>query len=505
MDIPTMFKRSVERSPEQDAIINIETGDRYTYQEVADQVYKTANGLTSLGVEKGDRVTICLPNRPEHVILYLATQVLGAVAVPFNFRLPANDVKYHVRDSDPEVFAFDAAAREAVVSAQEAGLGCETSVYVGQDNPEFATRFEEVTGDAAEVATPVNHDDLSVILYTSGTTGDPKGVPISHRAAVTRVLSNTIGQRYYLRESVLSAMPLYHTIGLHGVLSTMLCTSGTYLTLPAFDPEEYIEALETESLTGVYEAPTIFNNILNSEAIASADIDTVRHVIYGGAPMSPSLCEQVRDVFEPEHMIHLYGNTETYDPLSYEDPMKNGKKGLFHRTRLVEIGAKDPTAEVEQGEEGELIVHTDSPAAFDEYWNKPEETDKAIIDGWFFTDDAAYQDEEGHVMITGRADDIIISGGENIHPVEVEDVLTTHENVVDAAVIGTPDDEWGEVVTAYVQQAEDAITTEDDLDQWCLDSPDLADFKRPRVCHFVDEIPRNPSGKIMQYKLREQD
>lgn len=503
MDIPSMFERSVDRTPDRDAIVDIKSDTRYSYRELADETYAVANGLADRGVSKGTHVATCLPNRPEHGMTVLATQLLGAVAVPFNFRLAANAVKYHVEDSRAEVLVFDQMVREAVETAHENGADVDTFVYVGEDPPSFAIPFSELRDSSSTpVDTQIDHDDRSVILYTSGTTGDPKGVPLDHRASVARVLSNTTGQRYYLRESVLSAMPLYHTIGLHGVFLTMMCTSGNYITSPAFDPEEYAQALNDEPVTGVYEAPTIFNNVVQTEAIESFEPEGLDHVIYGGAPMSTSLYETVRELFDPEQMIHLYGNTEMYDPLSYEDPMKYGKTGLFHRTRIVEIGANDPQQTVEQGEEGELIVHMDSPTAFEAYWNKPDETDAAIVDDWFFTGDAAYEDESGHIMVTGRADDLIISGGENIHPVEVEDVLTAHPDIVDAAVIGVQDDEWGERVKAFVQVDPDAERTADDFDQWCLDSDDLSDFKRPREYEFVEEIPRNPSGKIMRYKLR---
>jgi 2-furoate---CoA ligase len=391
------------------------------------------------------------------------------------------------------------------VTTAAGDLACDTILYVGEDAPEFADPLSSQRGPDTDVSTDVSDDDLSALLYTSGTTGEPKGVPITHEAAVARVLSNTIGQRYYMGETVLSAMPMYHTIGLHGVFSTMLCTSGTYLTQATFDPVGYVEALEAHPVTGVYEAPTIFNNVLNHDRMADADVDQVPHVIYGGAPMSSALADMVKDVFEPEHMIHLYGNTEMYDPLAYADPMKYGGQGLFHRVRVVEFGTNDPAATVERGEEGELVVHTDAPAAFDGYWRKPDETEAAVTDGWFFTGDSAYKDDEGHVMITGRADDLIISGGENIHPVEVEDVLAAHEAVADVAVVGTQDEEWGETVVAYVQPGPDADVTAAALEEWCLGRDDLAAFKRPREYQFVDDIPRNPSGKIMRYKLRERE
>jgi 2-furoate---CoA ligase len=220
-------------------------------------------------------------------------------------------------------------------------------------------------------------DDPSVILYTSRTTRDPKGIPVSREATVVRSLSNSLGQGYYLRETMLGVMPLYHTVGLHGILCSMLATSGPYLCMPEFDPELAVRALDDEGVTALHEAPTIFQHLLGTDAAEGASLDTVSTVAYSGAPMSTTLFEAVDEAFEPDRFTNIYGYTETYDPLEFVDlrtvdkPTVAGNSHTFHRTRIVERDSKDPERTV------------------DGYLNKPEETDAAIVDGWYFTGDAA--------------------------------------------------------------------------------------------------------------------
>jgi len=506
MLFPKQFKQSVARTPDRLAVVDLASGREYTYDELSEAVYSVADALSSRGITKGDRVAICTGNRPEHVITYLATQCVGAVSVPFNFRLPAGGVRYHIGDAEPELFLFDDLSREAVETA--AGDLELPMVYAGEDAPDFADPFDallDATGDEPEIA--VTEEDPSVILYSSGTTGDPKGMLLDHECTTARSIINSLGQHYYLGEVVPGVMPLYHTVGLHGVLGCVLGMSGTFLTMPEFDPEVYTRAIEAYGVTALHEAPTIFRNVLDSDAIDEVDVSTVRLMGFSGAPMSTDTFERLLDRFDPDHFANLYGTTEVYGTLAYVDlqdirePPVVGKANVFIETRIVEVGSADPTAEVEQGEEGELIVNTDSPVSFEGYLNKPARTEEAIHDGWFFTGDAVYEREDGNLVITGRADDMIISGGENIHPANVEDVLAGHPDVADVGVIGVPDDEWGEIVKAFIQSAGDVSA--EALDQWCLQHEDFPDFQRPRTYEFVDEIPRNPSGKVMRYRLRE--
>lgn len=504
MLFPQLFEQSVARTPDRAAVVNLNTGEGLTYEELHNQAYSVASELRRRGIEPGDRVAICMSNRPEHVVLFLGTQLAGTVATPFNFRLAPESVRYHLTDSDPQLFVFDETSRDAVVPIAE-DIDVDM-VYVGDDLPEFASPFADLHNNSADLPEfSISYNDPSVMLYSSGTTGDPKGIPLDHEATSARFLINSLGQRYYLKETMIGVMPLYHTVGLHGILCGLLAMSGTYLGMSQFDPEIAVQAIEEYEVTALHEAPTIFAQLLNTNTIEETDISSVRAVGYSGASMSQSVFDRTLETFNPDHIANLYGTTEAYGTLAYldlqeiRDPTVTGPANVGFETRVVEIGADDPEATVDKEKQGELIINTDSPVSFDGYWNKPAATDEAITDGWLFTDDAARRTEGDRIIITGRVGDMIISGGENIHPTEVEDVLSSHVAVKDAGVIGLPDEEWGEVVTAFV--VIDGEVSETDLDNWCLESDRLADYKRPRAYRFVENIPRNPSGKIQRIEL----
>ncbi|RQG94834.1 class I adenylate-forming enzyme family protein [Natrarchaeobius chitinivorans] len=507
--IPALFSQAVERTPEKDAIIDLETDERLTYGELREEVNAVANGLHRRGVEKGDYVAICLKNRPEHCITFLACQELGAVAVPFNFRLKAEGIEYTLADAEPTAFVFGDTIAETV-SDLYSDVAVDTFVHVGERTPSFATPFDDIR--AAETDRPdvtVTPDDLSVIQYSSGTTGDPKGVELDQLASASRVVLNAYGQQFRIDgETMLGVMPLYHTVGLHGILCSMLALSGTYLCQPNFDPERCVDAISEYDVTALHEAPTIFKKLVEADGIDEYDLESVRVLTYSGAPMDSTLMEQVTTQFDPDYLSNQYGCTEAYGPLGQlnllddGEPTETGPANFLQATRIVELESNDPDAVVEQGTEGELIVSMESPIVFSGYHNKPRVTDAAIHDGWFFTGDVAYETSEGRTVITGRSDDMIISGGENIYPAEVEDEIAAHPAVLDVGVIGIDDDTWGEIPKAYVVCDEDV--DEETLDQWCKDSSSLPDFKRPRRYEFLESLPRNASGKILRYKLRSQ-
>jgi 2-furoate---CoA ligase len=506
MLFPQSFEQSVARTPDRTAVAHLNDGTEYTYAELRDEAYAVANALQERGIEQSDRVAICMANRPEHVITFLGTQLAGVVAVPFNFRVAPGGVRYHIRDADPALFLFDSVAGDAVTDAAD-DIDVEM-VYVGDDAPEFAEPFASFADAPAERPdVSIAHEDPSVMLYSSGTTGDPKGIPLDHEATSSRWIVNSLGQRYYLQETMIGVMPLYHTVGLHGILCGLLAMSGTYLCLSQFDPNVALDAIEAYEVTALHEAPTILSNLLASEQLAETDVSSIRAIGFSGAPLSQSIFDRTLEAFDPDHIANLYGTTEVYGTLAYVDlqdigdPTVTGPANVGIETRIVEVDTTDPTRTVDTGVQGELIVNTDSAVSFDGYWKNPEKTEEAVHDGWLYTGDAARRTEEGWTIITGRVDDMIISGGENIHPTEVEDVLLQHPKVADVGVVGHPDDEWGEIVVAFV--VADGDVTAEDLDQWCKDSDDLANYKRPAEYRFLEQLPRNPSGKIERYRLED--
>lgn len=500
-----LLQQSWSRRPERDAVVDVADGRRYTYRELGERARCVANALRDRGVAPDDRVAICLRNTLEHAVLQVACQLIGAGAVAFNFRVPENGVTYHVDDCGADVFVFGPASKDAVVSARE-DLSASRLVYVGDETPDFADPFDRLLdAPADDPGVTVHEEHLSTIQYSSGTTGDPKGIPMTQADANARVRHNLTSQRLSYGDSMLGVMPIYHAIGSHGILLSTLAASGTYFSMPEFDPELAVETIDREGVTHLHESPTVFRELLATDAAETADFDDVTTISYVGAPMSESLFAEVEAAFDPTYLSNDYGATEAYTPLAclnlrqYDDPRLLGPSNFDNRTRIVEIGSDDPEAVVEPGVEGELIVDSDAPTVFDGYWEKPEQTDEAMVDGWYFTGDAGKRTPDGNTIITGRVDDMIISGGENIHPPTVEGVLVAHPEVDDVAVVGVPDEKWGEVPKAFVRGDADPDT----LDEWCLESSDLPDFKRPRAYERVERIPTNPSGKTMRYKLRE--
>ncbi len=504
MDLGTMFDFVVERTPDRLAIVD---GDqRLTYAEWRRRVDRLANGLRARGVRPGDRVLIGLRTGEPHATLFLALQKLGAVAVPFNPRLKEGGVAYHIQDAEPCAVVFEPLTCETVLAATR-GAPVPLRLFDGGRPPAGVVSLAQLVEDSPDTDPGVTVDDsaLSVILYTSGTTGQPKGVPITHRTGLARMFTVMLahGLRHGEGDRFVGAMPLYHTIGLHGVLLPSLYLNATYYAVRDFVPSSVLDLIEREHLTFLFASPTHFHMLLSQPDFTARDVRSVRDLVYAGAPMARELLQRVVAQMTA-NLTHIYGNTEAYVGFYFRNAgRKPGalRMGVQSRTRIVRLGG-GPEDLVEPGREGELIADIRADEAFAGYWHKPQETARAVRDGWYFTGDVAYQDAEGDLFITGRVDDMIISGGENIHPAEVEDVLLAHPKVRDAAVVGLPHERWGQVVVACVARA-DASLDEAEVDRHCLQSRLLPDFKRPRQVFFIEEIPRNASGKVLRFQVRE--
>jgi 2-furoate---CoA ligase len=359
---------------------------------------------------------------------------------------------------------------------------------------------------AAEPPGTVGPEDLGLLLYTSGTTGVPKGVPITHEMSVFRVLANlNHGIAHCEPLRTLGLMPLYHTVGCHSQALMSLVFGGTYYPVRAFDPAETVDVVEREQINVLFGSPTHFSMILNHPSFSKHKFSSVRHALYAGAPMATPLVERVsREV--TENLTHIYGNTETYMGGWYRRTAERPQMlrvGIWHDVRIVKpAGTLDALAEL--GREGELIINMRSPESFRGYYNKPDKTAEVCVDGWYHTGDSARWVEEGVYEITGRIDDMIISGAENIHPAEVESYLATHPKIADVCVVGVPDETWGQIVKAFVVRRDQDLT-EGDLEQYCKSSKVLEAWKRPRAYCFVPSLPRTPSGKVQRFLLRQKN
>jgi len=499
------LERARLRHPGAEAVV--EGGTRLTYAELLARADAVAGGFAGLGVGRGDRVLLALRNRLEHVVAFWALERLGAVAVPVNPRLAPAEVAYVLGDAGARVVLAEEAAAPAVVPAV-GDRGARLVWVGGGEAPPGAARFDALARPGAGPGPGPAESDLALILYTSGTTGRPKGVPRTHRNQWAGALAHVVQCGYEWGERTLGVMPLYHTMGIHA-LTSMVVVNGCFVCQPHFSAAGALRLIAEERLTALYLVPTLFYDLVHAPELAATDVSSVRKLAYAGAPMSAALTEACVKAFRPRVFVNHYGSTEIYTfsvrPDVHLKPGCAGRPGIHSALRVVTASTErrvGPDEVVPPGTKGEIIARLDSDEAFAGYWNRPDADARALREGWYFTGDLGWVDEEGELWVAGRVDDMIISGGENIHPVEVEEVLARHPAVRDVAVVGEPDPRWGERVVAFVVAASPELTAEA-LDAWCLAQPDLARFKRPRRFVFVDTIPRTASGKVLRRLLRE--
>jgi 2-furoate---CoA ligase len=475
MNLALSLLYAAERTPHAEAVA--QASERLTYGQLRVRAARIAGGLAAQGIVRGDRLAAIAKNRIESVQLFWATQWLGVVFVPLSHRASREDVDYCVQDSGARaLLPGDASLEELGKHAEHPG------------------------------ALDLDEREPSIMLYTSGTTGRPKGVPRSHRAERAGGLSQAIQHGYGFGDRTLGVMPLYHTMGDHSLIAMSL-VGGCYVCQADWDAAEALRLIASERITSLYLAPTLFHDLVSSPHLAEHDVSSVEAIAYAGSAMTGALAARVAATFQPRSFVNHYGSTEIYTFSIHRDqrakPGCAGRPALNARLRLVR---PDPDASphdlVGAGDEGQIVCHLSSDEAFEGYWQRPDADAKALRDGWYFTGDLGRLDEDGDLWIVGRVDDMIVSGGENIHPLEVEEVLARAPGVLEVAVIGTPDDRWGSRVVACVV-VEPGVTG-DDLDAHCLASETLARFKRPREYRFVDELPKSPSGKLLRRLLREE-
>ncbi|MGG1480026.1 AMP-binding protein [Bacillus smithii] len=505
MNLVTLFDFAVERFPNRVAVV--EGNRRYTYRRFYKEVTNVAASLQKIGIKQHDRVMILLKNRLENAVIYWALQKIGAVYTPINFRLSVKEVEYCVNDAEASAVIYESVSQESVLKANFH----QKPILIGFGEVEGADIYyhELVDRSPGHFEKPViNEHDVALMLYTSGTTGKPKGVPRTHQNEYSAALAHIIQNQYQDGESTLGTMPLYHTMGMRSLLSIMFL-NGKYVVLPDFDEKEALELLEREEITSLYLVPTLYHDILNHPEFHRYNLSKLKKIGYAGASMTTALTEKCIQLLKPDVFVNHFGSTEIYtftiNPNVAEKPGCAGKPGFHQKVRIVKPdseGRSTPEDIVEKGEVGEVIVNIDSPESFKGYWNRPDATKKAIRDGWYFTGDLGMLDEDGDLYVVGRVDDMIISGGENIHPLEVEDVLAKHPKVLEVAVIGEEDDRWGQIVSAYVVPKDPSLTIQD-LDNYCKNNTTLSNFKRPRKYVFIKEIPKSPVGKILRRHLKE--
>ena len=465
-----------------------------TYGMLDEASARIAGLLAAKGIEPGDRVGIMLPNVPYFPVVYYGILRAGAVVVPMNVLLKEREVRFYLEDPGAKlVFAWHDFADAAQTGADEAGTEC-VVVKPGE--------FEQLLGSAEPRRDVVDRsgDDTAVILYTSGTTGKPKGAELSH-ANLTRNCGTVGASLAEISEDdvLLGALPLFHSFGQTCTMNATVSTGATVTMLPRFDPEKALEIIERDGVTIFQGVPTMYNGMLHSGSADSADTSTLRICMSGGAAMPAELMRAFEDKFGCI-ILEGYGLSETSPVASFNHPDKERKPGSIG-TPIdgVEMRCVDEDGnEVAQGEIGEIVIRGHN--IMKGYWDRPDATSEAINDeGWFHSGDMAKVDEDGYFFIVDRKKELIIRGGYNVYPREVEEVLYEHPAVKEAAVVGVPDEALGEEVGAAVVLCEGASADADEIRAYVKEQ--VAAYKYPRKLWFMDELPKGPTGKILKREI----
>jgi 2-furoate---CoA ligase len=497
LDLGTSFVASVARDRKALAIVD---GDlRLSYAEWYRKISSVAAAFDAFDLRVGDHIVTILQNRWEAATLHWTCQFLGVVITPLNWRAKADDLDYCLEDCDARALFYEAISGEAVRQSERAHSIPRVALD-GADKGE--TDFTAMASRRARDAEPhVGADALSLMLYTSGTTSRPKGVPRRHRAERAAAVAHVAQNLYRSGERTLGVMPLYHTMGVRSLLAMSLI-SGTFVCLPRFEAPRALELIERERVTNLYLVPTLYHDLVYHERFAQTDVSSVRKLGFAGAPMTDGLLKKLDAAFRPELFVNHYGSSEIYTFTIDQDATKKrgsaGRAGINQMIRVAKLNANSPDELAAPGEEGEIIALLAGDESFEGYWRRPEADAKALRGGWYFTGDTGYVDSDGDLFVTGRVDDMIITGGENVSPVEIESCLSLHPAVAEVAVVGLPDERWGKIVAAFIKRA--APIAQEALAEHCRASG-LANFKRPRRIIFVDEIPKSPVGKLLRRKL----
>ncbi|MBL4757080.1 MAG: AMP-binding protein [Rhizobiales bacterium] len=500
-DLGASFFASVERQPEALAIVD---GDvRLSYAEWQDKILRLVQGLRDIGLEHGDHLVVALRNRWEMATLHWACQISGIIVTPVNWRAKAGEIDFYLENSEGRALVFEPVTAEAVAGSKQATDIPRIAIGGAQGG---TTSFETlIQSDPAAMVSACKGEDISLMFYTSGTTGNPKGVPRKHSAERTASIAHIAQNLYCYGERALGVMPLYHTMGVRSLVAMSLI-NGTFVCLPEFSSEVALGLIEDYAVTNLYLVPTLFHALLSDPKFSAERVKTVRKIGFAGAAMTDGLLAQVNDAFKPDLFVNHYGSSEIYTfticPDAVGKPGSAGKSGINQQIRVVRLDAKEPDELASVGEEGQIIANLNNEEAFEGYWRRPDADAKGLRSGWYFTGDTGYQDEDGDLFVTGRVDDMIITGGENVSPGDIESVLSLHPCVNDVAIVGLPDEKWGQIVTAFIERS--APVEKDALDAHCKAS-NLANYKRPRAYVFVTQLPKSPVGKLLRRMLKTGD
>ena len=495
-------------------------GKKHSFAELDERSSRLANALSKLGVHKGDRIAILQVNCNQYVEAYFATAKLGGIFVPLNFRAKADELTHMLSNAEASVLFVGDRYVDLANSMRPNLPTMKHYICIGGKVEGMLSFDELLASGSPEQGTfaEIDDDDPTVLMYTAGTTGLPKGVPQSHSSYSFYVLQNVNPPDPEIAESNLLTMPLYHVAGVQAMLAAIY-GGRTIALMKQFETKEWLETAQREKVTRAMLVPTMLKRIVEDPDFDTYDLSSLRVITYGAAACPLEVLKKTIERFPGRALINAFGGTETSSTIAMlraEDQIVTGKETEEEKEKKfkrlatsigiplddVEVQIRDEEGRaLPTGEIGELIVR--GPRIMKGYWKDEEKTKKAFTaDGWYRTGDKGYLDEEGYIYLCGRADDMIVRGGENISPEEVENVLYAHPKVGEAAVIGVPDPEWGSEPMAVVVLKKGETATPEEIMEFCRER--LAGFKRPRAVVFVDELPKTSTGKVVRKALREQ-
>jgi len=486
-------------NPQKEALVDLIENKRYTYAALADDINRLAQFLLSLNVGKGDRVAVLALNRTVFIQLFFATSRLGAILVPLNYRLARDEYLYFLQDCTPRVMFFDA-EHQSIVADIKPKAHVEHYVCFDDDDS-LGHSLSKAWPSLAPMPPPeldLAAEDPQLIIYTSGTTGLPKGVIQSHGMLTWNAINTHIGWDLRSDDRTVLHAALFYTAGWNVFTLPIFQCRGTNILIQSFDADLILDLIEQEGLTLFFGVPTMFQMMMESPKFTAVDFSSIRFMVSGGAPLPKT----VAATYQEQKGIRIwegYGLTEV-GPNNF---LANGKLGSVGLPMFnVDIKIIDTDGKrLADGEDGELLLKGEHMCSG--YWNKPAETEAAFTDGWFATGDLARVDADGHLSIVGRKKDMLISGGINIYPAEIERVIDMHPHIAASAVIGVPDDRWGEVGKAVVELNPNTNLTLAELQTYLKDR--LGKYKIPKFLTVVDELPRTAaSGKVQKFILKDQ-
>lgn len=493
------LKRIVKDFPDRLAVVDRDL--RWSFSEFYKRTNRLANALLKLGVKKEDRVAIIEKNSHVYLEALYGANKMGAALVTVNYRLKPQELSFILNNSEARTLIFSEDFAEVINETRQELKHVKDYIMI-EKAAEGTLHYEALLADSSDIAPDIQitESDIMLHMYTSGTTGVPKGVLLSHGGVLGSMLGNSLNCRHTYNEVNLSCGVLFHMPITTNIRWIMY--GSTSVMMRDFDPKILLQLIQKEKVTRLLVIPSMLNFILDEYDRGSYDVSSITDIEYGGMPISPALLERTMKVFRANFYQQFgsteAGNTCVLNPSDHFNPgllASCGRPDLATELKIVD----ENNNELPMNQPGEIAVRSTSVASG--YWKLPEKNKNFLVDGWFNTGDIGYLNEQGYLFIVDRKSDMIISGGENIYPAEIDLILRDHPSVQMAAVIGVPDAEWGEAVKAFIVLKEGMKASEDEIISYCKEK--LAGYKKPRSVDFVDSLPMSPAGKILKSKLRE--